>query len=73
LQCDADYAVFIYDHVTVEGVHVICIIAWHVDDGLASSNNHKFLDWVKKQIADHFGLSDLGPVTKYLGVDIKRD
>ncbi|KIJ18238.1 hypothetical protein PAXINDRAFT_71924, partial [Paxillus involutus ATCC 200175] len=45
----------------------------HVDNGLSSSNNHRFLHWIKKQIADHFSLSDLGPVMKYLGVNIQRD
>jgi hypothetical protein len=71
-RCKADYAVFIYHHVTNKGVHVICIIAWHVDDGLAGSNNRKFLDWIKGRIAERFGIADLGPVTKHLGVQYAR-
>ncbi|KIK90603.1 hypothetical protein PAXRUDRAFT_151533, partial [Paxillus rubicundulus Ve08.2h10] len=66
-------AVFIYDHITLEGVHIICIITWHIDDGLAGSNNQKFLDWIKKQIGDHFGISDLVFVTKYLDIETKHD
>jgi hypothetical protein len=73
LRCEADYAVFIFDHVNGEGVRVICIIAWHVDDGLAGSNNRVFLDRTKAQIAERFGISDLGPVTKYLGIQFIRD
>lgn len=73
LRCEADYAVFIFDHVNGEGERVICIIAWHVDDGLAGSNNRRFLDQTKGQIAERFGISDLGPVTKYLGIQFIRD
>lgn len=68
LCCKADYAVFVYNHVNSEGVHVICIIAWHIDDGLAGCNNRKFLDWVKGHITDRFGITDLGPVVKHLGI-----
>jgi hypothetical protein len=73
LRCEADYAVFIFDHVNAEGVRVICIIAWHVDDGLAGSNNRAFLDRTKHQIADRFGITDLGAVSKYLGIQFIRD
>jgi hypothetical protein len=68
LHCEADYAVFVYDYVNGEEVCVICIIAWHVDDSLAGCNNCKFLDWTKGRIADCFGIADLGPVVKHLGV-----
>ncbi|KIJ12759.1 hypothetical protein PAXINDRAFT_39372, partial [Paxillus involutus ATCC 200175] len=73
LHCDTDYAIFIYNHITLEGVRTICIIAWHIDNGLAGSNNHKFLNWVKLQLTNHFGLTDFGAVTKYLGVKIEHD
>lgn len=68
LQCEADYAVFVYDHINSERVHVIFIIAWHIDDGLAGCNNRKFLDWIKGCIADSFSIMDLGPVVKHLGI-----
>lgn len=73
LRCEADYAVFIFDHVNAEGVRVICIIAWHVDDGLAGSNNQAFLDKTKGQIAEHFRITDLGAISKYLGIQFIRD
>jgi hypothetical protein len=47
LRCEADYAVFIFDHINGKGVRVICIITWHVDDSLVGSNNHPFLDRMK--------------------------
>lgn len=72
LRCDADYAVFVYDTVDSKGVRTVCIIAWHVDDGLAAANQRVFLDWVKKQIGERFGIADLGPVVKYLGIQFER-
>ena len=72
LRCDADYAVFIYDTIDRAGTRTVCIIAWHVDDGLAAANQHVFLDWVKKQIGERFGIADLGPVVKYLGIQFER-
>jgi hypothetical protein len=72
IRCDADYAVFIYNRTTSQGVQVTCIIAWHVDDGLAGSNDRKFLNWIKGRIAERFGIADLGPVVKYLGVQFVR-
>ena len=71
-RCDADYAVFVYTR-AVDGAQTTCIIAWHVDDGLAAANNRTFLDWVKGQIGARFGIADLGPVTKYLGIQFERD
>jgi len=73
LRCDADYAVFIYDAVDAKGTRVVCIIGWHVDDGLAAANQRAFLDWVKKQIGERFGIADLGPVVKYLGIQFERE
>lgn len=73
LCCDADYTVFIFGHVNGEGVRVMCIIAWHVNDGLVGCNNRTFLDCTKAQIAKHFGITDLGAITKYLGVQFSHD
>ena len=73
LCCDADYAVFVYDRVGEGGERIICIIAWHVDDGLAAANNKSFLAWIKGQIGERFGITDLGAVKKYLGIQFERD
>jgi len=73
IRCDADYAVFIFNHVNAKGVRIVCIIAWHVDDGLAGANNCVFLDQTKSKIVEHFGITDLGPVSKYLGIQFTRN
>ena len=51
-----DLAVFVYDTTLRDGRCIICIIAWHVDDGLGGRNNRTFLDWVKGCIREHFGI-----------------
>jgi hypothetical protein len=64
----ANYTVFVFDHVNGKGVRVICIIVWRVDDRLVGSNNCCFVDHTKTQIAERFGITDLGAVTEYLSV-----
>jgi hypothetical protein len=73
IRCDADYAVFIFDHVNAKGVRIVCIIAWHVDDGLAGANNCAFLDQTKSKIVERFGIMDLGPISKYLSIQFTRN
>jgi hypothetical protein len=68
-----DFAVFIFHKALPDGRSIICIIAWHVDDGLGASNNRPFVDWVKQQVKDHFRISDMGAVSMYLGIEIVRD
>ncbi|KIK15965.1 hypothetical protein PISMIDRAFT_50882, partial [Pisolithus microcarpus 441] len=62
---DIDLTVFIFDKLERDGRRVICIIVWHVDDGLSSCNSRYFLNWVKGKIGERFGISDLGPVSLY--------
>ncbi|KIK35055.1 hypothetical protein CY34DRAFT_96817, partial [Suillus luteus UH-Slu-Lm8-n1] len=57
-----------FNHINTQGVWVICIIAWYIDDGLTGSNNCAFLDQTKHQIMEHFGITDLGAVTKCLNI-----
>ena len=64
---------FMYDRVDEGGERIICIITWHVDDGLAAANNRSFLAWIKGQIGERFGITDLGAVRKYLGIQFERD
>ncbi|KIJ04992.1 hypothetical protein PAXINDRAFT_39836, partial [Paxillus involutus ATCC 200175] len=70
-----DHAVFYYDGDgdTTAGLNVKCIIGWHVDDGMGMSNSASFLQRVKEKIAARFGIKDLGPITKYLGIQFERD
>jgi hypothetical protein len=70
---EADYAIFMYDHVNGEGERIICIITWHVDDGLAAASNRPFLISIKGQITKCFGITDLRPVSKHLGIQFERD
>ncbi|KIK18677.1 hypothetical protein PISMIDRAFT_14173 [Pisolithus microcarpus 441] len=69
---DINLAVFIFDRAGEDGRRVICIIVWHVDDGLGGCNSRYFLNWVKGKIGERFGISDLGPVSLYLGIKIER-
>jgi hypothetical protein len=62
LHCKADYAIFVFDHVSSKGMRVICIIVWHVNNGLIGANNRAFLDQIKAQIAKCFGITGLGVV-----------
>lgn len=73
-RCAVDYVVFIYDHIdTSTGTRTFCIIGWHVDDSLGTSNSPKFLAWVKFKVNSRFGIKDLGEVAKFLGIQFERD
>lgn len=72
-QCAVDYAVFIYDHVHDGNFRVICIIGFHVDDGLGTSNTPPFLRWVKSHFNERFSIKDLGPVQKFLSIQFERN
>lgn len=69
---DVDLAVFFFDKTGKDGRRIICVIVWHVDDGLGGCNCRYFLNWVKGRIGERFGISDLGPVSLYLGIEIER-
>ncbi|KAG2739720.1 hypothetical protein P692DRAFT_201688198, partial [Suillus brevipes Sb2] len=75
LRCEAYYAVFIFDHINGKGVCVICIITWHVNDKTSKSNAAATAHMLDRHtaIAERFGISDLGPVSKYLRVQFVRD
>ncbi|KAG2065546.1 hypothetical protein BDR04DRAFT_1032470 [Suillus decipiens] len=60
--CAVDYAVFIFDHMDHSGSHTFCIIGWHVDDSLGTSNSPHFFAHVKGRINACFGIKDLVPV-----------
>ena len=83
IHAESDHALFYYDgedNVTMgitnpmantSSTRVRCLIRWHIDDGMGVSNSCPFLEKVKWRIAERFGIKDLGPVTKYLGVQFK--
>jgi hypothetical protein len=71
--CAIDYAVFIYNQVHDNDTRIICIIGFHINNGLGTSNLSPFLSWVKGCIHAHFGIKDLGAVQKFLGIQFERD
>jgi hypothetical protein len=71
-RCAVDHAVFLFDKV-LSGTRTICIIGFHVDDGLGTSNSSPFLAFVKQKIDQRFGIKDMGPVRKFLGIQFERD
>jgi hypothetical protein len=70
-RCAVDHTLFIYDQ--AHPSRIICLISWHVNDGMGMSNSRPFLLWVKGKIAQCFGIKDLSPVTHFLGMQFKRD
>lgn len=71
-QCAVDHAVFIFDKVT-SVARILCIVGFHVDDGLGTSNSTAFLAFMKQKIDGRFGIKDLGAVKKFLGIQFERD
>jgi hypothetical protein len=72
-RCTVDHAVFTYDRTdSISARRIICIIGFHVDDGLGTSNSPAFLKRVKAKIDERFGIKDLGAVTKFLGIQFER-
>jgi hypothetical protein len=70
-RCAVDYAVFVYDKTMPSTGHIYCIVGWHVNDGMGTSNSKPFLQYVKGRIAQRFGIKDLGPIQKFLGVQFE--
>jgi len=66
-----DHAVFVYKRQwKEENVH--CLLAMHVDDGLAGCTSMKFLTFIKGEIKKAFGIKDLGPLRNFLGMQFER-
>jgi hypothetical protein len=68
MQCAADHAVFYArddEHLT--------ILAIHVDDCTISGSSPEHLERYKERIAATFKMTDLGPVSWLLGIEIKRN
>jgi hypothetical protein len=67
-----DHALFHYSK-EWKNNFIHCLLAMHVDNGAGSSNLRPFLEWVKDEIRKEFGIKDLGPIRRFLGMQIKRD
>lgn len=71
VRSEVDHAFFVFKGIWQDhSVH--CLLAIHVDDGLAGSNNSDFLVWVKAKISAAFGIKDLGVVKRFLGIHIRK-
>jgi hypothetical protein len=70
--CAVDHTVFLFDKV-LSSTHTICIIGFHVDDGLGTSNSSPFLAFIKQKIDQRFRIKDMGPVRKCLGIQFECD
>ena len=72
VRSDFDHALFVFNRPWSD-TQVHCLIAMHVDDGLAGCNHLPFLLHIKTEIRKAFGIKDLGPVKSFLGVQFERD
>ena len=70
LRSEFDHTIFIYKH-PWHGEEVHCLLAMHVDDGLARCNSMDFLGFIKDEIRKAFGIKDLGPLT-ILGCSLNK-
>ena len=72
VRSEFDHAVFVYKR-PWGGEEVHCLLAMHVDDGLAGCTSMDFLTFIKGEIKKAFGIKDLGPLRNFLGVQFERN
>jgi hypothetical protein len=72
LRSEFDHAVFIYKR-PWGGEDVHCLMAMHVDDGMAGCTSMAFLTFIKSEIKKAFVIKDLGPLRNFLGVQFERN
>ena len=70
VRSEFDHAVFVYKR-EWRGEAVHCLLAMHVDDGMAGSTSIQFLTFIKGEIKMAFGIKDLGPLKNFLGVQFE--
>ena len=66
VRCAVDHAVFTYRKGGVR-----CLTGWHVDDAMGGSNNESFLQEVKHKLHMWFGITDMGAIAKFLGIQFE--
>lgn len=71
-RCAVDHVVFLFDSVT-SGTCIICIIGFHINNGMETFNSSAFLLWVKQKIHQYFGIKEMSPITKFIGIQFKQD
>ena len=68
VHCAVDHTTFIYRQGGVR-----CLTGWHVDNAMGGSNNESFLREVKHKLHMRFGITDMGAIAKFLGIQFKRN
>ena len=80
--CEVDHGVFIRHWSTppslsismsTDGSDLIMLIPIHVDDGLVATNSVELWKWLITALNKSFKITNLGPVTLYLGIHITHD
>jgi hypothetical protein len=64
---DHDPALFV--HLSPRGRTLLLL---YVDDMLITGDNEDHISYVKQQLSAEFQMSDLGPLSYFLGIEIKR-
>ena len=64
----SDTCVYLYDH---DGVRINLTL--YVDDPLLAGNNSEAMSMVKTKLQKRFTMTDMGPASLVLGMEIKRD
>jgi hypothetical protein len=52
--------------------HNKIILVVYVDNLFITSGDKRKISWLKQQLKKEFDITDLGPVTKYLGVEFQQ-
>ena len=63
----SDTCVYLYDHDAVE-----IYLTLYVDDLLLAGNNSEAMSMAKKKLQKRFKMTDMGPASLVLGMEIKR-
>ena len=67
-----DHAFFIFKR-EWRSTLVHCLLAMHINDGLAGCNSDNFLMFIKLEIGKWFGIKDLGPMKSFVGIQFEHD
>ena len=65
---NADYSIYLQQ----EGSTKIIILVY-VDDLILTGNNLPYLKEIKRKLGEIFAMKDLGELTSYLGIEVKRN
>ncbi|KAH7903793.1 hypothetical protein BJ138DRAFT_1020075, partial [Hygrophoropsis aurantiaca] len=52
---------------------IVYLLGWHMNNGLQASNSKGFMKFVKGEIHKRFRILDMGPISKFIGIQFERD